>query len=111
LYVRWLLVVTSPVFDVASKGPGCDSRDDSRRATLHCTRIVGSASGYPDRVREIAFIGIAPGTYTLKAALSGFVTQERNEIEVALGGLRSITMEMPQGTFGGEIEVGFRFEF
>ncbi len=69
------------------------------------TLIGGSQVKITDGAGEFSFIGLAPGAYSLKADLSGFVSQERNEIGVALGGARSITIEMPQGTFGGEIEV------
>ena len=37
--------------------------------------------------------------------ISGFVSQERSEVKVPLGGAASINIEMPEGTFGGEIEV------
>ncbi len=67
--------------------------------------IGGAQTKITDGAGEFAFIGIAPGEYTLKADLSSFISQERNEILVALGGSRTITIEMPQGTFGGEIEV------
>ena len=67
--------------------------------------IGGAQTKITDGAGEFSFVGITPGEYSLKADLSGFVSQERNEILVALGGSRSITIEMPQGTFGGEIEV------
>ena len=67
--------------------------------------IGGARTKITDGAGEFAFIGIAPGEYTVKTDLSGFVTQERNRIAVALGGSSSITIEMPMGTFAGEIEV------
>jgi len=67
--------------------------------------IGGAQTKITDGAGEFSFVGITPGEYSLKADLSGFVSQERNEIQVALGGSRTITIEMPQGTFGGEIEV------
>jgi len=69
------------------------------------TLIGGAQVKITDGAGEFAFIGLAPGEYNLKADLSGFIGQERGEIMVALGGAASITIEMPQGTFGGEIEV------
>jgi len=69
------------------------------------TLIGGAQVKITDGAGEFAFIGLAPGEYNLKADLSGFIGQERGEILVALGGAASITIEMPQGTFGGEIEV------
>ena len=74
--------------------------------TISSAALIGGAQiKITDVAGEFAFIGIAPGEYTVKADLSGFISQERNEILVALGGSRSIIIEMPQGTFGGEIEV------
>ena len=74
--------------------------------TISSPALIGGARiKITDGAGEFAFIGIAPGEYTLKVDLSGFISQERNEILVALGGSRSIIIEMPQGTFGGEIEV------
>ena len=67
--------------------------------------IGGAQTKITDGAGEFVFIGLAPGDYSIKVDLSGFISQERNEIQVALGGARSITIEMPQGTFGGEIEV------
>ncbi len=67
--------------------------------------IGGPRVKITDSAGEFAFVGLSPGEYSVKADLSGFVSQERNEVQVALGGSRSITIEMPLGTFGGEIEV------
>jgi outer membrane receptor protein involved in Fe transport len=74
--------------------------------TISSTALIGGARiKITDIAGEFAFIGIAPGEYTVKVDLTGFISQERNEILVALGGSRSIIIEMPQGSFGGEIEV------
>ena len=74
--------------------------------TVSSPALIGGAQvKITDGAGEFAFIGLAPGEYNLKADLSGFVGQERGEILVALGGAATITIEMPQGTFGGEIEV------
>ncbi|MDX2437037.1 MAG: carboxypeptidase-like regulatory domain-containing protein, partial [Acidobacteriota bacterium] len=50
--------------------------------------IGGAQTKITDGAGEFAFIGITPGEYSLKADLSGFISQERNEILVALGGSR-----------------------
>jgi len=67
--------------------------------------IGGAQTKITDGGGEFAFIGVAPGDYTVNVVLSGFVTQERSEVKVPLGGAASIIIEMPQGTFAGEIEV------
>ncbi len=54
---------------------------------------------------EFSFVGIAPGVYTVNASLHGFITQERSEVKVPLGGAAAISIMLPEGTFGGEVEV------
>jgi hypothetical protein len=74
--------------------------------TISSPHLIGGAQvKITDGAGEFAFIGLAPGEYTVKADLSSFISQERSEILVALGGAASITIEMPQGTFAGELEV------
>jgi hypothetical protein len=51
------------------------------------------------------FPAIAPGVYTIKASLQGFLTQERNEVEVRLDHTTTLQITMPQATFGEEIKV------
>jgi hypothetical protein len=92
-------LVGNVVDDTAAALPGVT-------VTISSPVLIGGAqTKITDGAGEFAFIGITPGEYTLKADLSGFISQERNEILVALGGSRTITIEMPMGTFGGEIEV------
>ncbi len=67
--------------------------------------IGGAQTRISDARGEFTFIGLAPGEYTVSAALHGFVTQERSEIKVNLGGATAISIELPSGTFGGEVEV------
>ncbi len=67
--------------------------------------IGGAQTKITDGAGDFAFIGVAPGNYTVKVDLSGFVSQERSEVKVPLGGAASVIIEMPMGTFGGEIEV------
>ncbi len=54
---------------------------------------------------DFSFVGIAPGVYTVTASLHGFVTQERSEVKVPLGGATALSIMLPEGTFGGEVEV------
>ncbi len=67
--------------------------------------IGGAQTKITDGAGDFSFIGVAPGDYAVKVDLSGFVSQERTEVKVPLGGAASIIIEMPMGTFGGEIEV------
>ena len=67
--------------------------------------IGGTQSKVTDARGEYGFIGIAPGEYTVRAELTGFVPQERGAVKVPLGGAAAIIIAMPAGTFTGEIEV------
>jgi len=69
------------------------------------TLIGGAQMRITDDWGEFLFLSLGPGDYTVKAELSGFVTQERNSVEVPLGGAAAITIAMPMGAFAGEIEV------
>jgi hypothetical protein len=67
--------------------------------------IGGPRATVSDAQGEFQFISLYPGEYTVQASLSGFVTQERQEVIVPLGGAASIIIVMPSGTFESEIEV------
>ena len=67
--------------------------------------IGGPQSTVSDAQGGFQFISLFPGEYTVQASLSGFVTQERQEVRVPLGGAASIIIAMPMGTFESEIEV------
>ncbi len=67
--------------------------------------IGGAQTRVTDDAGEYSFIGIAPGEYTVRAELPGFIAQERGEIKVPLGGAAAVIITMPVGTFNGEIEV------
>lgn len=62
------------------------------------TRITDSDGG-------CQFIGLYPGDYTVKADLASFVSQERQQVKVPLGGAAALDIVMPQGRFESEIEV------
>ncbi len=70
------------------------------------TLLGGQRSTITDSAGEFAILGLPVGIYTVNAALPGFVTQERNEVKVPLGGAASVLITMPDGgTFEDEIEV------
>jgi hypothetical protein len=54
---------------------------------------------------EFLFLSLAPGDYTVRADLAGFVTQERNLVTVPLGGAAVLTIAMPMAAFSDQIEV------
>lgn len=51
------------------------------------------------------FVGLHPGPYTVTAGLPGFVSQERQQVKVPLGGAAALSIEMPVSVFESEIEV------
>ncbi len=70
------------------------------------TLLGGMKSTVTDVNGEFSFIGLPVGIYTINAALPGFITQERNEVKVPLGGAASVIITMPEGgTFEDEIQV------
>jgi len=113
LFVMAVLLVVAPLQAQTTTGRLVGNVIDDTGAALPGVTVTissdvligGAQTKITDGAGEFAFIGLPPGEYSLKADLSGFVSQERNEIQVALGGSRSLTVEMPLATFGGEIEV------
>jgi hypothetical protein len=67
--------------------------------------IGGPRAGLTDGAGEFAFVGLPPGHYLLRATLQGFVTQERTELKVDLGGATRIDIAMAEASFEGEITV------
>jgi Carboxypeptidase regulatory-like domain/TonB dependent receptor-like, beta-barrel len=51
------------------------------------------------------FPALSPGYYTVKIELSGFVTQERNQVQVRLDRTTEINVQMPLGKFAEEVTV------
>jgi hypothetical protein len=74
--------------------------------TISSRALIGGAQvKLADERGEFSFLLLGPGDYTVRAELSGFVTQERNLVTVPLGGAAVITIAMPVGAFTGEIDV------
>jgi hypothetical protein len=67
--------------------------------------IGGPRTAIADDDGNFQFISLHPGKYTVKIHLSGFVSQERQEVKVSLGGAAALNIIMPQGRFESEIEV------
>ncbi len=67
--------------------------------------IGGPRSAIVDDDGNFQFISLHPGKYTVKIDHSGFVSQERQEVKVALGGAAALFIAMPQARFESEIEV------
>jgi hypothetical protein len=74
--------------------------------TISSPALIGGArSSVTDSDGGFLFVSLHPGDYTVKADLSGFVSQERQEVKVSLGGAAALNIAMPQGRFESEIEV------
>ncbi len=67
--------------------------------------IGGPRTAIADDDGNFQFISLLPGMYTVKIHSSGFVSQERQEVKVALGGAAALNIAMPQARFESEIEV------
>jgi hypothetical protein len=67
--------------------------------------IGGAQTQVTDDRGEYSFVGIAPGEYSVGAALDGFIPQERARVKVSLGHAVALIIEMPRGSFTGEITV------
>ena len=67
--------------------------------------IGGPRNAIVDDGGNFQFISLHPGKYTVKIDHSGFVSQERQDVRVALGGAAALFIAMPQARFESEIEV------
>jgi hypothetical protein len=67
--------------------------------------IGGVQRDLADHNGEFHFVSLHPGEYTVKADLGGFVSQERQQVKVSLGGAAALHITMPQARFESEIEV------
>ncbi len=67
--------------------------------------IGGTKVAVADVDGSFSFIGLAPGNYTVDVVLSGYLSQQRQEVKVPLGGAASLNVTMPSGTFENEIEI------
>jgi hypothetical protein len=65
--------------------------------------IGGAQTRVTDARGEYSFVGIAPGEYTVQAALSGFITQERAQVKVPSLARPRSQSRCPPAT-NGEIE-------
>lgn len=74
--------------------------------TLNSSVLIGGAqTKIADGAGEFTFLSLFPGDYTVKVDLSGYVSQERQEIKVPLGGAASVIVALQLGTFTDEITV------
>jgi len=74
--------------------------------TIASPALIGGAQVAVTEIDgNFSFPGLAPGVYTVKAELSGFVSQERNGVEVRLDRTTELNVVMPPSKFGEEITV------
>lgn len=67
--------------------------------------IGGVRTVVTDRLGEARHPSLVPGVYTVSAALDGFVTQNRGNVRVSLGGTTLVAVEMVEASFAGEVKV------
>jgi len=87
-------------------------RDDQGQALPGATVTVASPTEIGGAKVEVtgadgnfAFPALTPGYYSVKVELSGFVTQERNEVQVRLDRTTELNVQMPLGKFAEEVTV------
>ncbi len=74
--------------------------------TLQSPELIGGPrTAITDAGGSFSFVALPPGTYSVRSVLDGYMTQERTDVKVNLGGTAIIGIQMPAGKFGGEIEV------
>lgn len=74
--------------------------------TIDSDALIGEPkTAIADDDGDFQFISLHPGEYNVRIDLSGFVSQERQEVRVPLGGVAALTIVMPQARFESEVEV------
>jgi outer membrane receptor protein involved in Fe transport len=69
------------------------------------TEIGGAKVEVADADGNFAFQALGPGYYSVKIELSGFVDQERNEVQVRLDRTTELNVTMPLAKFAEEVTV------
>jgi len=74
--------------------------------TISSPALIGGAqTRATDGAGEFSFLSLLPGAYRVTAELPGFVSQERSQVRVPLGGAAALRLAMPAARFGDEITV------
>ncbi len=74
-------------------------------ATVVLTGPRGSLDSVTDGRGEFRFVGVAPGTYVLKAELSGFLPQQRGDVTVGMGKTIATEFTLKVGGMTETVEV------
>ncbi len=74
-------------------------------ATVTLTGARGSLNSVTDGHGEFRFVGVAPGVYVLKAELSGFLPQQRDEVTVGMGKTVTTEFTLKVGGLSETVEV------
>jgi hypothetical protein len=67
--------------------------------------LVGSKAQETDASGYYHFINLPPGTYTLTASAPGFTQLKRDGVNIAVGHLPTVDLELKVGTTGTVVEV------
>ncbi len=74
-------------------------------ATVTLTGARGALNAVTDGHGEFRFVGVAPGVYVLKAELSGFLPQQRDEVTVGMGKTVTTEFTLKVGGLSETVEV------
>ena len=69
------------------------------------TEIGGARVEVTDAAGNFQFPSLSPGNYSVRIELSGFVAQERNEVQVRLDRTTELNVAMPLASFTDELTV------
>jgi hypothetical protein len=112
ILVAALMVATSALAQTASGrliGRVVDNKEVALpgvTVTIQSEALIGGEQKeLTDSNGEFSFIGLPPGMYTVRAEMSSFATQELPDVRVSLGSAAAISIQLPDASFGGEIEV------
>ena len=74
-------------------------------ATLTLTGVTGTQTTVTGPLGDYRFVGVAPGTYALKAELTGFLTQEVASVAVGLGKTAGVDFTLKIGGLTEQVDV------
>src|SRR3954471_12315421 len=74
-------------------------------ASLTLTGVTGAQTTVTDTLGAYRFVGVAPGTYALKAELAGFLAQEVAAVVVGLGKTAGVDFTLKIGGLAEQVDV------
>ncbi len=73
--------------------------------TVNSPNLMGSRTDFTDADGEFRFASLPPGFYTVQAELDGFIPQGRSEVQVRVGRVTELGLDLAVGEFREEVTV------